>query len=220
MTEQQLEARVSGARVFLFVVLLAIAVPIAWTAVTAVWHFPQPVYRLTPTRLLVTLAACAAVLAGLRALWDRPNPGLTLGGLLAPMLWVLTVLGAASIGVLVLPVAILVTIAVITASTKAGGGAGGAAAIGTVVAVSLGVLLLAQPWTAAVRCGEHSVSTSSRPFDGNSGGSSGSGVSSAMPDDPTLARPVFESAGNVDFGGDRYVYRCRDGDLVEFRRVP
>lgn len=216
MTEQQLEARVSGARVLLFLVLLAVAVLVVWVAVTAVWHFPQPVYRLTPTRLLVTLAACAGALAALRGLWRLPAPRLSAMALVMACLWVLTPISYVAIALMPFTLGLSLVFAL---TARKDGGAGAAILRGLGVALSLAVLLLAQPWTAAVSCGESSVSTGGRPFDGSSGSSSGSGISAAMPEDPTLSRPVFESAGNVDLGGDRYVYRCRDGELLEFRRV-
>lgn len=216
MTEQQLQARVSGARALLFLVLLAVAVPVVWVALTAVWHFPQPVYRLTPTRLLVTLAACGIALGGSRALWGRPNPGVSAAALVMTCLWVLTFISF--IGMVLVPATLAISLAFALMARKAGG-AGGTVLAGVAVAVSLAMLLFAQPWTPAVSCGEHMVRTSGRPFDGNSGSSSGSGMSSTGygtghdPDRPT------ESSGNVSYGEESYVYRCRGAELVEFRRV-
>lgn len=192
-------------RVLLALVLGALAAALVWTAVSAVWNFFQPVYLLSPARLLVTLAACGVALAGVRMLWQRPHPGLTLGGLLVPALWVLSFIS--SIGVLTLPVALVLTVVLIVASRRAGGGAGGAAATGLMVALALAVLLFASPWIPAVKCGDGVVRTSSRPFSGS--GSSGGGTAS-----------VDGSArGTFTVGGVTYGYRCDGADLVEFRRI-
>ena len=198
-------------RLLLAAVLLAVAAAILWTALSAVWHFPQPVYRLTLTRMAFTLGASATALAALRGLWLGPHPALALGGLVVPCLWVISFISF--VGVLTLPVAIALSVVLALCSRRAGGGAGQAALLGSVLALSLAVLLFASPWIAAVDCGSGGVTrTSGRPFDSSGMSSSGSGVSSA----PGGAQ---ESSGQLGFDEESYVYRCRDGELVEFRRV-
>lgn len=216
--EQELRTRIGPGRVVLAVVLLPLLGFALWAGLGALWHFPQPVYRLTPMRLGVTLAACGAILAIVRALWREPHPVLTAAILPTACLWVVSFISF--IGVVTMPVAIGLTLVLVGVSTRTGAGTGRAAVLSLLAAVALAVLLFADPWTAAVECGASSVSTSERAFSGsNSGSSSGSGTSSAAPDGAHGAPSVMESRGTMTSNGETYVYHCRGGELLEYRRV-
>lgn len=200
-------ARWDLGRVLLALLLAPLAAGLVWVAVSALWHWPQPVYRLTFGRVLVTWAACGVALTGCRLLFARRHAGLAVAGLLLPCLWVLSVISF--IGVVTLPIALILTVVLIGVSRAAGGGLGGSSAVGLLVAVALAVLLFAQPWTAAVTCRNGGGSTSARPFDG-SFSSSGSGM---------VSMDGGETRGTLGVGGEQYVYRCEGDRLVEFRRI-
>lgn len=216
--EQELRTRIGPGRVVLALVLLPFLGFVLWAGLGALWHFPQPVYRLTPARLLVTLGACGAVVAVVRELWREPHPVLTAAILPTACLWAVSFISF--IGVVTMPVAIALTVVLVGVSTRTGADTGRAAVLSFLAAIALVVLLFADPWTAAVECGANSVTTSQRAFSGSSSGSSsGSGTSSAAPDGAHGARSVMESSGTMTSNGETYVYRCRGGELVEYRLV-
>lgn len=203
------DARWDLGRLLLALLLAPLAVGVMWTALSVLWHWPQPVYRLTFTRVLVTWAACGLALTGCRLLLERRHAGLAIAGLLLPCLWVLSVISF--IGVVTLPIALILTVVLIGVSRAAGGGLGESSAIGLLVAVALAVLLFAQPWQKTVDCGGGVVSTSSRFGDSSfSGGGTGAAVA---------ADGTQDAGGMIRIDEATWTYRCEGDRLAEFRRV-
>jgi hypothetical protein len=126
------------------------------------------------------------------------------------LLIIVAVLALFSVGILVLPLAVLTLIVL---GRRASGRhrlaipllAGPAAAVGLTVVFGIWV----QP--PLIECHEHGVSTNSRPWWGSAGGS-GSGELS--PSGGSVA------TGSIETPSGRYVYRCEGRTLTEFQREP
>jgi hypothetical protein len=194
-------------------VLLAAAVGAAvWVAGGMLLHLDEPAYRLGPVRVVVVLAAALAILMGARALARSTVAGITLLALFTAVFAVFTVLPS-SLSILALPLLVLCSALLGWRARRQRGHTAGALGAAFLVALGLGAMLLAEPYTALVRCLPNGVSTSSRLFESNGSSSSESGSGSASLD------PAVGATGMVDSGGVQYSYTCRDGKLTDFRRV-
>jgi len=191
--------------------LLAAAVGAAlWAAGAMVLHLDEPVYRLGPVRVAVVAAATLAVVLGAKLLARSASAGVGLLALLTALCTVFSFVAMFSLGFLTLPFVALFGVLFAWRARRGPGHAGRVLGGAFLVALGLGVILVAQPFSALVRCLPNGVvQTSSRPFDGSRG--SGSGSASMA--------PGGGAGGMVDAGGQRYAYTCRDGKLVQFEQV-
>lgn len=202
-------AKVPLARVALAVVLVGAVAVAVWAGVAAVVHVDEPEYALRPGHLLWSLSGAAAVLAGAWLLWRSASAAVALMSLFTALLWGLVLLGMLSIGVFVLPFAILALVLLVRVANRRGwGGASGS----LLVAYGLVALLIVAPWEPLVSCDERGVSTSGRRVGGS--GAGGSEIGHVGRDGSG-----GDSSGTISTGGRTYTWTCRDGELVEFRTV-
>lgn len=169
-----------------------------------------PVEAVSGTTVAVALAAVALVGIGVIAFAVTKNRDIVLLSALAMLLLLLTIAGLFSIGILVLPFTIG---AIYLLIRRASGRAGLTRSLlaGPAIAVGISVLWVVWVQPPLVECNESGVSTSSRPWWG-SGGESGEGSMSVE-----SGREV--SRGTLDTPSGRYIFSCRDGELIQFRRI-
>lgn len=191
-------------------VLLAAAAGVAsWVAGGMLLHLDEPAYQLGPVRVAVVLGAALAVGLGAWVLARSTAAGIALLALLTAVFAVFMILGAMSVGILALPFVVLCSVLLARRARREPGHAARSLGAAFLVALGLGTFLLAQPYTAVVRCSGNGASTSSRLFESSGGSSSGSATVSLD--------PAVGTSGVVDSGGRQYTYTCRNGELVDFR---
>ena len=171
-------------------------------------HSRHDVYRL-PRAAVVTVVA-AGVIATLAAaglvLVPRPR-----GAIIVALVAGLFVAGIAtmfSIGLLLLPAAIVSAFAIMPALRGGGGRAWGLAFLcGVPLGVGLVAVSIVSIQPPLVRCGSGSVTESDRAWWGG-----GSGTSSGT----DWIAPSGDAHGTISSGGRTYRYTCRGSDLVAF----
>jgi hypothetical protein len=124
------------------------------------------------------------------------------------MLMIVAVLALFSVGMLVLPVAV-VTLVLLGRRASGRGRLVVPLLAGPAVAVGLTVVFVIWVQPPLVECHEHGVTGNSRPW-WESGGGIGSGEVSPS--------GVSVATGSIETPSGRYVYRCKGPTLTEFRR--
>lgn len=161
--------------------------------------------------LTLGMAAGGTVLAvvGASGLAMSRHRDVALLSAMASTLVILTALALFSVGILVLPLAV---VTLVLLARRVPGRRGLAVPLLAGPAVALGVALLLVIWVqpSLVECQKNGVSQSSRPWWGSGDGrESGSGQLS----------PSGVATGSIETPSGRYVYRCEGGTLIEFRRA-
>ncbi len=206
---------VTGARVAQ-VMAAVVAVVVVLMITSLVRRSGDAVEAVSPTVLAVAAAGSMTALAGAGFLAVSRDRDVTLLLATASLLMLVAVLALFSIGILVLPLAVVMLVILGRRTSRCTNLtvpllAGPALAIGLVVLFAIWV----QP--PLVRCLDHGASTTSRPWWGISGGSyRGSGTASAG--GGWSAGPGV-ATGSMETSSGRYVYRCEGTKLVEFQRT-
>lgn len=162
---------------------------------------------------MVTLAVGAAILVatGVLYLALTKNRDLVLLSGAAALLLLASVAGMFSIGLLVLPFAVG-AIYLVARRSKGRQGIAAALLAGPAIAAGLSLLLIIWVQPPVVECLENGVATNSRPW-WDSGSSSGEGASRHSQFGESV------STGTLETPEARYVYRCTDGKLTQFRPI-
>jgi hypothetical protein len=170
----------------------------------------EAIEAVSPLTLGVAVWASVLALVGASVLALSRHRDLVLLSATASMLMIVAVLALFSIGILVLPLAV-VTFVLLVRRTSGRRGLAVPLLAGPAVAVGLAVLFVIWVQPPLVECHEHGVSGTSRPWWG-SGGSGGSGGGEVTPSGVSVA------TGSIDTPSGRYLYRCEGSTLIEFRR--
>ncbi len=169
-----------------------------------------PVEAISGTTVTVAIGAAVLVGIGVIAFTVTKNRDIVLLSALSMLLLLLTIAGLFSIGILVLPL----TMGAIYLLIRRASGRNGltrALLAGPAIAIGLSVLWVVWVQPPLVECTDAGASTSSRPW-WTSGGSSGEG-SSGMQSGGVV------TSGTLNTPSGRYVFRCTDGELTQFRRI-
>jgi hypothetical protein len=171
-------------------------------------HSRHDVYRLPPAAVVTVVAAGVIATVAAAGLVLVPRPRAAILAALVSGLFVAGIATAFSIGLLLIPAAIVSAFALVPALR---GEAPRVRALAFLCGVPLGIGLVAvsivsiQP--PLVRCGSGSVTESDRAWWGG-----GSGTSSGT----DWIAPDGDAHGTISSGGRTYRYACRGSDLVAF----
>lgn len=194
----------------------AVAVVAVLMITSLVRRSSEAVEAVSPTVLAVAAAGSMMALAGAGFLAVSRHRDVTLLSATASLLVLVAVLALFSIGILVLPIAVVMLVIL---GRRTSGHTSLAAPLLAGATLATGLVVLFAIWVQPplVRCLEHGASTTSRPWWGISGGSySGSGTAGAGGVSPTGAGVA---TGSMETSSGRYVYRCEGRKLVEFQRT-
>ena len=169
----------------------------------------EAVEAVSPLTLGVAIGASVLALVGASGLALSRNRDLVLLSATTSLLMIVAVLALFSVGILVLPLAI-VTVVLLARRTSGRRGLAVPLLAGPAVAVGLAVLFVIWVQPPLVECHEGGVSGASRPWWGSGGGSGGGGE--VAPSGASVA------TGSIDTPSGHYVYRCEGSTLIEFRR--
>ena len=179
----------------------AILAAAAAALAVAVDHAGEDVYYVPTYGVAIAAAAFAAAVAGGVVIWRSRAAGLGVAAAAATALFVLGVLAIFSIGLLLLLVAAVVTVAVARRAGERPAAVAGGVLLGAPLPV-LAVIALAGP---LVDCQT-----------GTSGENVFLGFESSESSGSTTVSPDGSSTGRVAGEGYAYEYACRDGRLVRF----
>lgn len=206
MDSDRADAR--AARVFARVAAAALVAIAGWMTWAVVERADVPVEAVTPMVVAVTVAGFVLVVLGASVLAGGRSPDIIGLSALASLSSVLVVLAIFSIGLLLLPIAVAILYLLVR---RASGRIriGWSLAAGAALAMGLVTVFLVWRQPPLVDCGSTGATTHSRPW---SNQSTGSGSSGAMSADGVVTGTLGTPSG-------RYVYRCENSELTEFRRV-
>jgi hypothetical protein len=199
-------------RLAYWLIAAALALGAIFLVAVTVRHAAEPVYRLPPIAVVVSVAAGALCLATSGLLALLPQPRLILLAAFGVFLTLLGVLAIFSIGLLLILSATVVFFALArslpnlrprTVVTHV--------AAGAALGLSVLVLIVISSQSPAVECWSNGVSTHSREWWGGSRSSSGSGSATVAPDG--------SASGVMRVSEESYRYACSGGTLVEFERT-
>ncbi len=176
----------------------------------------EAVEAVSPLTLAMAAGGSALAVLGASALTLNRHRDVALLSAMASTLMAVAVLALFSVGVLVLPLAVVTLVRLVR---RASGRRGIAVPLlaGPAIAVGLALLLVIWVQPPLVECQPNGVSQSSRPWWG-SGGNSGSGSSSGTGGSGSAElSPSGVATGSIETPSGRYVFRCEGGKLVEFR---
>ncbi|HUR49463.1 MAG TPA: hypothetical protein VMY88_08080 [Acidimicrobiales bacterium] len=167
-----------------------------------------PVEAISRTTVAVSIGAAVVVAAGVLLLALIPHRDLVVLSMIASILILVSVVGLFSIGILVLPFA---GGAVYLAARRGAGRSRVAPAViaGPATGIALAVLFVVWVQPPLVECTEAGASTTSRPW-WSTGTSCGEGSS-------TVSDGADVSSGSVETPSGNFTFRCRDGELTQFR---
>ena len=168
----------------------------------------EAVEAVSPLTLGVAVAGSVFALAGVSVLAMSRHRDLVLLSATASLLMIAAVLALFSVGILVLPLAV-VTLVVLARRTSGRRGLAVPLLAGPAVALGLVVLFVIWVQPPLVECHERGVSATGRPWWGSGGSSGGEELTSSG---------VSVATGSIDTPSGRYVYRCEGSTLTEFRR--
>ena len=175
----------------------------------------EAVQAVTPLTVGVAVAGSVLAVGGAGALALTRHGDVALLSAAASMLMVVAVASLFSVGVLVLPFAV-VTLVLLGRRLSERRGLAVALLAGPAVAVGLVVLFVIWVQPPLVECHQHGASGSTRPWwRTGSGAGTGAGADSAA----VSASSPAVTTGSIETPSGRYVYRCEGGKLTEFRRA-
>ena len=169
-----------------------------------------PVEAVSATTVTVAVGAVILVGAGVLAFALSKSRDIVLLSAAATFLILLSIAGLFSIGLLVLPFAVGAVFLLVRRSSGRGGLVPSLFA-GPAIAVGLSLLFVVWVQPPVVECTEGGASTNSRPW-WSEGTSSGEETS-------VQGGAGRASSGSIETPSGRYVFRCTDGELTQFRPI-
>jgi len=165
----------------------------------------EPVEAVSPLTLGVALGASLFALVGASVLATARHHDAALLSAIVSILMIGAVLSLFSIGIVLLPLAIVTLVLLVR---RVQGRKGLAAPLLAGPAVSVGLAVLSVIWVQPplVECHQNGVGANSRPWWGSSSGSGEQSPSGGV------------ATGSIETPSGRYVYRCEGQRLTEFRR--
>lgn len=190
--------------------IAAIALITTLVSVIVVTHAMEPVYAIPPGVVVAVVVAVGASLAAAAAAVRSTRPDLAILSAAATFLLLLAVVGMLSIGILVLPFAVVAIVLTTTRASSAGRAGARGLVAGPVMAVALALVSLVAVQGPLVRCGrDGSVSTTTPLW--WTGSSTHSGSSSAVAPDGTTAH-----RGEIRVGDRTARFECTDDTVTRF----